>query len=389
MMTPLPTPSLTSRLPNVGTTVFTCMSNLAAQHEAVNLGQGFPDFECDPRLVDAVTRAMKEGQNQYPPMSGVPALRENIAAKIESLYGRLYDPATEITVSAGATQAILTAVLCSVGPGDEVIVIEPAYDAYVPAIQLAGGTPVLVAMTVDHTGYSIAWDRVAAAVTSATRMIIINSPHNPTGSVLRASDLQRLASIVRDTSILILSDEVYEHMVFDGASHTSVCSVAELAARAFVVSSFGKTYHVTGWKVGYVAAPAILTMEFRKVHQFNVFTVNTPMQHALASYLLDAAPYRDLSGFYQSKRDLFRNGLEQTRLRLLPADGTYFQCVDYSAVSALPEAEFARWLTTHVGVAAIPVSAFYEMPKESGIVRFCFAKKDETLKAALARLARL
>ncbi|GAC1406417.1 MAG: pyridoxal phosphate-dependent aminotransferase [Burkholderiaceae bacterium] len=389
MMDQLPVFNLQSRLPNVGTTIFTRMSNLATKHEAVNLGQGFPDFACDPRLVDAVTRAMKDGRNQYPPMSGVPALCERIAAKVETLYGGLYDPVTEITVTAGATQAILTAVLCSVSPGDEVIVIEPAYDAYVPAIQLAGGVPVLVSMTLDQSGYSIPWETVAAKVTPATRMMIINSPHNPTGSVLRAGDLQQLAAIVRNTRVLVLSDEVYEHMVFDGVSHVSVCSVPELAARSFVVSSFGKTYHVTGWKIGYVAAPAALTAEFRKVHQFNVFTVNTPMQHALASYMQDPTPYQALSGFYQAKRDLFRGGLAQTRLRLLPVDGTYFQCVDYSAVSALPEAEFATWLTTVAGVAAIPICAFYDTPKESSIVRFCFAKKEDTLKTALARLAHL
>jgi methionine aminotransferase len=270
-------------------------------------------------------------------------------------------------------------------------VIEPAYDAYVPAILLAGGVPVFVQMTigVDGSGYAVPWDKVAAAVTPRTRMLIVNSPHNPTGSMLQAADLQILADIVRDTRILILSDEVYEHMVFDGARHESICRMPELAERAFMISSFGKTYHVTGWKVGYVAAPAALATEFRKVHQFNVFTVNTPVQHALAQYMQDPAPYMNLSTFYQVKRDLFRQGLAGTRFRLLPVDGTYFQCVDYSAISDMREAEFAKWLTTEIGVAAIPVSAFYDTPRESGIVRFCFAKKEATLHTALARLAAL
>ncbi|WP_194721689.1 pyridoxal phosphate-dependent aminotransferase [Noviherbaspirillum malthae] len=381
--------SLQSRLPNVGTTIFTVMSALATEKGAVNLGQGFPDFDCDPALVDAVTSSMKEGFNQYPPMTGVPALREAIAAKVETLYGRRYDPATEITITAGATQALLTAILCAVHPGDEVLVIEPVYDSYVPSIELAGGKPVFVQMEVGPGGYTIPWAKVAAAVTPKTRMLMINSPHNPTGSVFKPSDMQALADIVRGTSIVIVSDEVYEHMVYDGARHESVCRYPELAERSFVVSSFGKTYHVTGWKIGYVAAPAALSAEFRKVHQFNVFTVNTPVQHGLARYMADPAPYLDLPAFYQRKRDLFRDGLKATRFRLLPSEGTYFQCVDYSAISDLPEAEFAKWLTAEIGVAAIPVSAFYSKPRESGIVRFCFAKKDETLQTALQRLAKL
>jgi methionine aminotransferase len=381
------TPALQSRLPSVGTTVFTTMSALASQHGAVNLGQGFPDFGCDPRLLDAVNDAMRAGHNQYPPMTGVPALREAIAAKIGSLYGHAYDPDTEITVTAGATQALTTAILCCVHPGDEVVVIEPAYDSYAPAITLAGGVVVPLEMDVTDNGYSVPWQKVAAAVTPRTRLIIINSPHNPTGSVLRRADLEQLAAIVAGTDILILSDEVYEHMVYDGERHVSVASHPQLAARAFVVSSFGKTYHVTGWKVGYVAAPKALSAEFRKVHQYNVFTVNTPMQHGLAAYMADPAPWLGLSDFYQRKRDLFRAGLAGTRLRLLRADGTYFQCVDYRAVSDLPEAGFAQWLTTELKVAAIPVSAFYGSGRESGVVRFCFAKQDETLRLALERLA--
>ena len=378
-----------SRLPNVGTTIFTVMSALAAEKGAVNLGQGFPDFDCDPALIEAVTQAMASGFNQYPPMTGVPALREAIAAKVARIYGHTYDPNTEITVTAGATQAILTSILCSVHPGDEVVVIEPVYDSYVPSIELAGGKPVFVQMEIGPQGYFVPWQKVAAAVTPKTRLIMINSPHNPTGSVLRESDIQALADIVRGTDILIISDEVYEHMAYDGARHESICRHPELASRAFVISSFGKTYHVTGWKIGYVAAPAPLSAEFRKVHQFNVFTVNTPVQHGIARYMSDPAPYLELPAFYQRKRDLFREGLKTTKFKLLPSDGTYFQCVDYSAISDLSEADFAKWLTAEIGVAAIPVSAFYNQPKESGIVRFCFAKKDETLRTALERLATL
>jgi methionine aminotransferase len=383
------TPVLQSRLPNVGTTVFTLMSNLANEHGAVNLGQGFPDFGCDPRLLGLVDDAMRAGLNQYPPMTGVPALRELIAAKIQALYGRAYDAATEITITAGATQALTTAILCAVHPGDEVIIVEPAYDSYLPAVQLAGGVPVTVSMQLGEDGYSMPWDAIAAAVTPRTRMIVINSPHNPTGAILRRSDLDILAGIVDGTDILILSDEVYEHMVYDGAQHESVCRDPRLAERAFVVSSFGKTYHVTGWKVGYVVAPASLMAEFRKVHQYNVFTVNTPMQHGLAGYMADPRPYLDLSAFYQRKRDLFREGLARTRFTLLPADGTYFQCVRYEGISDVSESEFAQWLTREIKVAAIPVSAFYSRGKEAGIVRFCFAKQDETLALALERLARV
>ena len=383
------TPVLRTRLPSVGTTVFTRMSALAAEHGAVNLGQGFPDFACDPALPQMVTDAMRAGHNQYPAMAGVAPLREAVAAKVQALYGRSYDAATEITVTAGATQALTTAILCCVHPSDEVIVIEPAYDSYTPAIALAGGIMVPVSMQVGEHGYRIPWDALAAAVSPRTRLIVINSPHNPTGSVLRRADIDALTDIVRGTGILILSDEVYEHMVYDGAAHESLCRYPELAERAFVVSSFGKTYHVTGWKIGYVAAPAALSAEFRKVHQYNVFTVNTPMQHGVASYMADPAPYLGLPAFYQRKRDLFRDGLKGSRFTLLPADGTYFQCVRYDAISPLPEAAFAEWLTRDVKVAAIPVSAFYSEPTESGIVRFCFAKQDDTLRLALERLARL
>ena len=376
-----------SRLPNVGTTIFTVMSALAAEKNAVNLGQGFPDFDCDPRIVDAVTHAMRTGHNQYPPMAGVPQLRQAIAAKIAKLYEHAYDWNTEITVTAGATQGLLTAILCAVHPGYEVIVLEPCYDSYLPAIELAGATAVPV--TLEAPLFRIPFDKLAAAITPRTRMIMINTPHNPTGTIWREEDMQQLADLLAGTDILLLSDEVYEHMVYDGQRHESVARHPELARRSFVVSSFGKTYHVTGWKVGFVAAPAALSNEFRKVHQFNVFTVNTPVQYGLTDYMADPAPYLNLSGFYQAKRDYFRAGLAGTRFKLLPSDGAYFQCVDYSAISDMSEADFSMWLTREIGVAAIPVSAFYSTPRESGVVRFCFAKKEETLKLALDRLARL
>ncbi|HTI16120.1 MAG TPA: pyridoxal phosphate-dependent aminotransferase [Trinickia sp.] len=378
---------LASRLPNVGTTIFTVMSALATEHGAVNLGQGFPDFDCDARIVDAVTEAMRNGHNQYPPMAGAAPLRQAIARKIEAMHGHRYDAESEITVTAGATQALLTAILATVHPGDEVVVIEPTYDSYLPSIELAGGKPVFV--TLEAPDYRIPFDKLAAAITPRTRLLMINTPHNPTGTVWHAEDMRRLEEIVRNTNVLIVSDEVYEHMVYEGAPHESVARYPELAARSFVVSSFGKTFHVTGWKIGYVAAPAPLTAEFRKVHQFNVFTVNTPMQMGLATFLRDPAPYLELPAFYQRKRDFFRAGLAGTRFRLLPCEGTYFQCVDYSAISDLPEVEFSQWLAREVGVAAIPVSAFYHEPHESGVVRFCFAKREATLAAALERLSRL
>ena len=381
------TPHLESRLPRVGTTIFTVMSALAAERGAVNLGQGFPDFDCDPRLLEQVSRAMNTGLNQYPPMAGVPALREAVAAKIEALYGHRYDPGSEITITAGATQAIITAVLCCVHPGDEVIVLEPCYDSYVPNIELAGGKVVRVPLT--PRTFRPDFGAIAAALTPRTRAILVNSPHNPSATVWTRAEMEQLAALLAPTDVLLISDEVYEHMVYDGEPHVSAAAVPGLAERAFVVSSFGKTYHVTGWKVGYVAAPASLTAEFRKVHQFNVFTVNTPVQHGLAAYMADPAPYRDLPAFYQRKRDLFLEGLERTRLAPLHTAGTYFQCVEYGAVSALPEAEFCQWLTREVGVAAIPLSAFYEGGFEQGIVRLCFAKRDETLNAALERLARI
>ncbi len=381
------TPVVPSKLPQVGTTIFTVMSALAAEHGAVNLGQGFPDFACDPALVDAVTRAMQAGHNQYPPMTGVPALRQAVARKIEALHGRAYDANTEITITAGATQAILTAILATVRPGDEVIVLEPCYDSYVPNIELAGGTVVRVPLVPGSFRPDFA--AIGAAITPRTRAIIVNTPHNPSATVWTEQDMLALQELLAPTDVLLISDEVYEHMVFDGAEHQSAARFPGLAARAFIVSSFGKTFHVTGWKVGTVAAPAPLTAEFRKVHQFNVFTVNTPMQHGLAAYLEDPAPYLQLPAFYQAKRDLFRQGLEGSRLKLLPSTGSYFQCVDISAVSDLGEADFCQWLTREIGVAAIPLSAFYGDGFDQRVVRFCFAKQDATLREAIARLKKL
>ena len=389
------TPELTTKLPNVGTTIFTVMSTLAAETGAVNLGQGYPDFACDPELVHAVHDAMLRGMNQYPPMTGVGVMREAIAAKLLAWHGphggRSYDATSEITVTAGATQAIFTAILAVVRPGDEVIVLEPCYDSYVPNIELAGGVPVRVPLTPGS--FRPDFDKIAGAINPRTRAILINSPHNPSATIWSRQDMLRLQELLAPTDVLLISDEVYEHMVYDGEEHHGASRFPGLAARAFVVSSFGKTYHVTGWKIGFVAAPASLMAEFRKVHQFNVFTVNTPMQYGLASYMENAAHYRDLPAFYQRKRDLFRAGLARTRFKLLPSQGSYFQCVDISALAVpereLGEAGFCKWLTREVGVAAIPLSAFYGDGFDQNVVRFCFAKKDETLQSALERLARL
>ena len=394
-----PTPSFPSRLPKVGTTIFTVMSALATKHKAINLGQGFPDFPCDRELIGQVNAAMMADHNQYPPMTGIPELRQAVANKILALYGHAYDPEAEITITAGGTQGIMTAILACVSPSDEVLIIEPAYDSYRPSIDLAGGKTIAVSLLVgrDSEGrvasYSIPWDELANAINSKTRLIIINTPHNPTGMIWTRSDLDRLAELMKNTNALILSDEVYEHMVYDGHLHHSVASHPDLAARSFLISSFGKTYHVTGWKVGYVAAPATLMKEFRKVHQFNVFTVNTPMQYGLAKYLEHPEHYLTLPSFYQEKRDFFKSGLESSGLKLLPTPGTYFQCVDYTGLdipqAKLGEADFCAWLTTEIGVAAIPVSAFYDEAVESGVIRFCFAKQEKTLSAALKRLQTL
>ena len=385
------TPQLESKHPNMGTTIFSVMSALAAEVGAVNLGQGFPDFECDPLLVNQVTLAMQEGLNQYPPMPGAAPLRESVSLKIKALYDRQYDANSEITVTAGATQAILTILLAVVHPGDEVIVLEPCYDSYVPNIAMAGGVVVRVPLTPGTFRPDFA--KIESAITPKTRAIIINSPHNPSGMVWRHKDMLKLQEILSTTQVLLISDEVYEHMVYAPLKHHSASSYPGLAERAFVVSSFGKTFHVTGWKVGTVAAPSALTTEFRKVHQFNVFTVNTPVQHALARYLADPGPYLELPNFYQRKRDLFRDGLTQTKFRLLPGEGTYFQCVDISELSVpeknLGESEFCKWLAKEIGVAAIPMSAFYGDGFDQNVIRFCFAKQDKTLNTAIERLAKL
>ena len=385
------TPSFPSKLPQVGTTIFTVMSQLAAEKNAVNLGQGFPDFPCDPALIQHVTQAMNDGHNQYPQMPGILPLREAIATKIRALHAHEYSAAADITITAGATQGILTAILAVVHAGDEVIVLEPCYDSYVPNIELAGGVAVRVALKPGT--FRPDFIKIAAAITLKTRAIVINTPHNPSATVWSHADMLALQDLLAPTRVVLISDEVYEHMVFDDKPHLSAARYPGLAARAFVVSSFGKTFHVTGWKIGFVAAPTSLMAEFRKVHQFNVFTVNTPMQHAMARYLQNPAPYLDLPAFYQRKRDQFREGLAtKTRFQLMPCEGSYFQCVDYSDLPDLRdlnELAACQWLTTEIGVAAIPLSAFYGAEFEQRTLRFCFAKQDDTLHLALQRLAKL
>jgi methionine aminotransferase len=376
-----------SKLPRVGTTIFTVMSKLATDCGAINLSQGFPDFQADPSLFEATFRAMQAGHNQYPPMIGMPALRTAIAAKVETLYGARYDMDREITVTAGATQAIFTAIAAFVRAGDEVIVFEPVYDSYVPAIETVGGKAVYARLA--FPGYQPDWDQVRTLLNPRTRMILINSPHNPTGSLLDAADLAALAELTRDTQIIVLSDEVYEHIVFDGERHESVARHPELAARSLIVSSFGKTYHITGWKIGYVLAPPALMAEFRKVHQFNVFTVNTPCQIGIAEYMRDASHHLRLAAFYEQKRDFFRQQLAGSRFELLPCRGTYFQLARYAAISDLGEYDFAQWMTREAGVAVIPVSAFYHDGQDERVVRFCFAKQEATLAAAGEKLRRI
>ncbi len=377
---------ISSKLPRVGTTIFTVMSQLALQHKAVNLGQGFPDFDGPVALREALTRHMAEGRNQYAPMTGVPRLREQIAIKTERLYGRKVNADTEVTVTSGATEALFAAIAAVVRPGDEVIVLDPCYDSYEPAIELQGARAVHVPLSLPS--FAVDWQRVKDAITPRTRMIMINSPHNPSGAVFTRADLETLAEITRDTGIFVLSDEVYEHIIFDGLEHQSVLRHAELAERAFVVSSFGKTYHCTGWKVGYCVAPPALSAEFRKVHQYLTFCTFNPAQWALADVLeSDPAHYLDLPRFYAAKRDHFRDKIKHTRFRLLPVSGAYFQIVDYSAISDRDDLSFCEWLVKDKGVAAIPVSAFYETPPEMKLIRFCFAKTEALLDQAAARLA--
>jgi methionine transaminase len=376
-----------SKLPASGTSIFSVMSALAAQHQAVNLGQGFPDYAIDPTLIDLVAAAMRAGHNQYPLSAGVMALREAIAAKVQRLYGHAYDPEHEITVTAGATQAIYTSIQSLAHPGDEVIVFEPAYDSYVPAIRLAGAAPVTLPLTFPD--YRIDFASLARAITPRTRIILVNTPNNPGTSILTAADRDALAALTRDTPILCISDEVYEHMVFDGARHESLAGAPELAARSVVIGSFGKTFHATGWKVGYALAPRDVTAEIRRVHQFTVFTVNSPAQHGLAAFLADPARYETLPSFFAAKRELLRSVLATTPLEIMPCSGSYFQLARYGNVSDEPALEFAKRLTRDVGVATIPLSAFYQDGTDHRVIRFCFAKRDETILAAGERLARL
>ncbi len=388
--------SISSKLPDVGTTIFTVMSKMAADFKAINLGQGFPDFDPDPKLVNLVSEAMKTGHNQYPYMPGDSLLRSNIASKVKTLYGQIYNENTEITVTSGATEALMAAILAAVNPGDEVIVLEPCYDSYVPAIKLAGGIPVFVPLLAPAEGrgsYSVDWNRVGEAINDKTRLMLLNFPHNPTGITLNAQDLDALESVIKDSNVLLLADEVYEHIVFDGKPFLSLCTRPSLAARTFLISSFGKTYHTTGWKIGYCCAPANLTAELRKVHQFMVFTVSSPMQVALGKYMADASTYLSLPAFYQEKHDYLYEGLKNTRFKPIRSQGTFFLLANYSEISQDAELEFAQWLTQEKKVTLIPVSAFYRNPQDSSsnhnLVRFCFAKKQETLEQALSVLKHL
>jgi methionine aminotransferase len=379
--------SFDSRLPHVGTTIFTVMSRLAQETGAINLSQGFPEYSAPQALLDAVTKHMNAGHNQYAPMAGALPLREAIAEKVAMLYGASYDVESEITVTAGATQAIFTAIACAVRPGDEVIVFEPVYDSYVPSILLNGGKPVYARLSFPD--YRPDWSEVRKLVTTRTRMIVINSPHNPSGSTLSAQDLAELEAIVRDTDILVTSDEVYEHMVFDGERHESVARYPVLAERSFIVSSFGKTYHVTGWKIAYCLAPRMLMAEFRKAHQFVVFCVHTPSQLALADFMKRTDWYAELAAFYEAKRDFFRRAIAGSRLELLPCRGTYFQLVRYGRISDEGDRALAERLTREIGVASIPVSAFYAEGEDNRVLRFCFAKSEDTLARAAEQLCAL
>lgn len=373
-----------SKLPSAGVTIFSVMSRLADDHGAINLGQGFPDFNCAPELVDAVERHMREGHNQYAPMLGVYPLREALARKIELLYGRSYDPATEITITSGATEGLFSTLTALVRPGDEVLLFQPAYDSYAPAVQLSGGTPVYV--TLRRPGYRIDWDEVRRAITPRTRVILLNSPHNPTGTIVERDDIRQLAQLLQHTDAVVVSDEVYEHLVFDGATHESVARHPDLAERAVVISSFGKTYHTTGWKVGYCAAPRAISAEIARVHQWVTYAVNTPIQRAYADMVNRDPLCAAVTAFYQAKRDLFLRLIHGSRFRPLPCRGTFFQLVDYSAITDERDADFAIRLTTEHGVASIPVSPFLSGADAGPVLRFCFAKRDETLQAAADRL---
>jgi len=378
---------IVSKLPQVGTTIFTVMSGLANELGAVNLSQGFPDYETSPELIELVNQAMKNGYNQYAPMAGMMSLREEISKKTEKLYGAYYNPDTEITITAGGTQAIYTAITTVIHPNDEVIIFEPAFDCYAPAIKVAGG--IVKSLELEPPDYKINWDMVKRLVNNRTRMIILNSPHNPTATILQKEDIEQLSAIVKNQDILILSDEVYEHLIYDGQSHLSMARYADLRQRSFIVASFGKPFHATGWKVGYCMAPAHLMNEFRKVHQFLVFCVNAPMQVGIAEYLKNEEHYLGLKGFFQQKRDYFRDALKGSRFELLPCSGSYFQSVRYGRISDEKDAELAIRLTKEIGVASIPVSAFYNMGTDHHVLRFCFAKRQETLDKAVDRLIKV
>ncbi|RQO69551.1 methionine aminotransferase [Pedobacter sp. KBW06] len=379
--------STQSKLPGTGTNIFSVMSKLAEEHKAINLSQGFPDYDCDPKLIEYVADAMKQGFNQYAPMTGLPVLRELISEKMNSLYGADYHPETEVTVTAGGTQAIFTALNAYINAGDEVIIFEPAYDCYAPTIKMLGG--LVKPYQLAPPNYEIDWEMVKKLFSANTKMIILNSPQNPTGCVLSEKDIKALIKLTKNTDIMILSDEVYEHIIFDGKKHQSVALYPELRERSFIVASFGKLLHTTGWKLGYCLAPEALMKEFRKVHQFNVFSVNTPMQLGVAKYLKDPQSYLGLSAFFQQKRDLFRSLLAETKFKLLPCNGSYFQCVSYEHLSDEKDVAMAERLIKEYGVAAIPVSAFYIRNTDHHVLRFCFAKKQETLEKAVERLVKL
>lgn len=378
---------LMSKLPDVGLTIFSVMTNLANESGAINLSQGFPDFDVPPALVSLVEKYMKDGHNQYAPMPGVLPLRERLSEKVEMLYGRKYDPGTEITITSGATEALFAAITATVHRNDEVIIFEPAYDSYVPAIQLNGGIPIFLKL--KFPDYHIDWDEVKDAVSHNTRAIILNFPHNPTGRVLTQTDIQALIEIVENRNLFIISDEVYEHIIFDNLRHESMARYPELATRSFVISSFGKTYHATGWKTACCLAPPNLTRELQKIHQFLTFSTHTPTQLALAEFMQNKDAYLNLSPFYQKQRDTFLSSIKNSRFKPIPCMGTYFQMVDYSAISDQPDTQFCRQLTTENGVAAIPPSVFYHDNEDHHVLRFCFAKKDETLLAAGEKLCRV
>ncbi len=378
---------LNTKLPNVGTTIFTVMSKLAQEHNAVNLSQGFPDFDTNPKLVACVNKALQNGHNQYAPMQGIQPLRELICERIENIYGASYHPDNEITITSGGTQAIFTAIAALINPGDEVIIFEPAYDCYSPTVKLFGG--LVKPFELYAPNYEIDWQMVKKLFSANTKMIILNSPHNPTGSILSKNDIDELIKITKNTDIIILSDEVYEHIIYDGEKHHSVAQYPELRERSFVVASFGKLLHTTGWKIGYCLAPELLMKEFRKIHQFNVFSVNTPMQYGIYEYLNSENIYQELPIFFQQKRDYFRSLLSETKFKLLPCKGSYFQCVNYSEISEEPDIAMAKRLLTTFGVASIPLSAFYTKGKDDKILRFCFAKNDNTLLQAAEMLMKV